>query len=344
MGSLQNPRIRWGTLEEYQELWRSARVRCPYATPGWLQALAHTYGFPLRFALWDQGAVPFVVVPGRWGRGPRRWVSLPFSDRSGVIRPHTTGPLHLLPEEFQALKHALQRQGLVWELRNLALPDPAETPPTYENFTLLLDPSVPPEKGFKSTIKRNVKKARKSGVEIHRFRHLEALWVFYRLFAQTHQRHGVPVQPWRWFVNLWRFVVLPGEGFLSLALYQGRAIAGALFLQDGETVVYKYGATDYRYQRLRPNDLLFHEEILRAWHRGYRFFDLGRVGPNEEGLREYKKKWGAKALPLYYHSSREGWQTPAETSRLYAWATGWLQRAPVGTLRWLGDTLYAYFA
>ncbi len=303
-------------------------------------ALAQAYGFPLRFALWDQGAVPFVVVPGRLGRGGRRWVSLPFSDRSCVLRLDDM-PETLTPEEHQALVQALRRHTHRWELRNLQRS--ADGPPTYENFVVPLNPGESPERRFKSTVRRNVKRARKSGVEIRRFRDLEALWVFYQLFAQTHRRHGVPVQPWRWFHSLWRWVVHTGEGFLTLALHRGRAIAGALFLQDGATVVYKYGATDYRYQRLRPNDLLFHEEILRAWHQGYRFFDLGRVGPGEKGLLEYKKKWGAEAVPLFY-STDEGWQAPAEASPWYTWATHWLQRVPKAALRGLGETLYPYLA
>ena len=337
--------IQWGTLAAYARLWEQAAVRNPYQSPGWLRAMARAYGFPLRFALWGDAGVPFVVVPGRFHRGPRRWVSLPFSDRSGVVR-RSSGPEHLLPEEFEALQKALASQTPRWELRNLLAPTSEAPAPTYGNFVVPLDPGQEPRRAMKDTIRRNVKKARRAGVEIRRFQSLEALWIFYRLYGLTHRRHGVPVQPWAWFRALWEEVIRRDQGFLTLALYEGRVVAGALFLTDGHTVVYKYGATDYRFQRLRPNDLLFYEEIQRAWRAGCRAFDLGRVGPGEEGLKTYKRKWGAREIPLYYTSGnhRMTWEPPAEASPWYHRAARVLRRAPTALLRGIGENLYAYLA
>ncbi len=341
MGNRVKPRIRWGTIAEYQNLWQRAEVRNPYLSPGWLRALARTYGFPLKFALWEGAGVPFLVVPGLWRGQARRLVSLPFSDRSGVVR-RDPGPEHLTAEEMAALQEFLGKSP--WELRNLTAPENPKVPPSYENFVVPLEPAQDPTKGIKSAARRNARKAQRQGVEPHRTTRLEDLWVFYRLFGATHRRHGVPVQPWSWFRTLWQEVLQTGQGFLTVARYRGRIIAGALFLVDGATVVYKYGATDYRFQQLRPSDLIFYHEILQAWQEGYRAFDLGRVGPGERGLRDYKRKWGAQPVPLFYYSSTEGWQPPAETSKLYQRASHLLQRAPVALLRGLGTTLYAYWA
>jgi len=38
-----------------------------------------------------------------------------------------------------------------------------------------------------------------------------------------------------------------------------------------------------------------------AKQRGLRIFDLGRVSPDNAGLREFKDRWGAQAVPLNYY-------------------------------------------
>ena len=45
------------------------------------------------------------------------------------------------------------------------------------------------------------------------------------------------------------------NGFVALASYSNRVVAGAVFFHFGSKAIYKYGASDRNYQHLRANNL-----------------------------------------------------------------------------------------
>jgi hypothetical protein len=74
-----------------------------------------------------------------------------------------------------------------------------------------------------------------------------------------------------------------------------------------------------------------------------RRFDMGRAAPEQEGLVEFKRRWGGQALPLAY----DYWPTPAglnvaarDRGSMAAVAAVW-SRLPAGIAR-LGSGLYRY--
>lgn len=61
-----------------------------------------------------------------------------------------------------------------------------------------------------------------------------------------------------------------------LASFKGTIIAGAIYFHFGEKAVYKYGASDVKYQQLRPNNLVMWEAIRLYCQNGYKSFCFGR--------------------------------------------------------------------
>jgi lipid II:glycine glycyltransferase (peptidoglycan interpeptide bridge formation enzyme) len=167
----------------------------------------------------------------------------------------------------------------------------------------------------------------------------EDLDVFYRLHLETRRRLGVPVQPKRFLDLLWEHVIQPGLGFIVLARRAGRPLAGAVFLAWNGNLIYKFGASDARSWELRPNNLVIWTAIDWACRNGFRQLDFGRSDLENQGLRDFKSRWGAPETPLVY--SYVATSPPGSTPRLVMRAVAKLIRSsPPIVCRLLGEVLY----
>ena len=152
------------------------------------------------------------------------------------------------------------------------------------------------QKGRKS----NITKAIREGVTITQSNTIDAVKTFYRLHCVTRKKHGTPPQPFSFFQRLYEHIISNDHGQVVLASYNGQTISGAVFLHFGNEVIYKFSASDSAYQHLRPNDLLMWKVIQWYCRNGYSRLDFGRSEPENEGLRYFKKGWGAEEYPILY--------------------------------------------
>ena len=99
------------------------------------------------------------------------------------------------------------------------------------------------------------------------------------------------------------------------------------------------GASDRRHWELRPNNLVMWTAIDWACRRGYRQLDFGRSELDNEGLRDFKRRWGAMELPLRYSyvAARPPRSTSPVTKRALA---ALIQTSPPAVCRALGELLY----
>jgi CelD/BcsL family acetyltransferase involved in cellulose biosynthesis len=151
-----------------------------------------------------------------------------------------------------------------------------------------------------SSVRRAIRKAQREGVETRISRSPEDLAPFYRLHLRTRRRLGVPVQPRRFIEALWNDLLGAGLGFAVIASHRGEPIAAALFLAWNRNLIYKFGASDPRYWALRPNNLVIWTAIEWACWQQYRLLDFGRTDFDNQGLRDFKNRWGALEVPLVY--------------------------------------------
>ena len=198
---------------------------------------------------------------------------------------------------------------------------------------------------FNSSVRRAVRKAEKSELSIEFSRDLDAVHTFYALLCLTRKRHGVPPQPFSFFSHIYQQILVPGKGWVVIARHRGRPVAGAVFFHFGQSVLYKFGASDHSYQHLRANNLVMAQAI--EWHRqnGFTSFDFGRTSIHQRGLQEFKLGWGSAERQIEYVrlDPRKGefLITPDDESGL---SQPIFRLLPVSISRVIGAALYRHVA
>ena len=108
-------------------------------------------------------------------------------------------------------------------------------------------------------------------------------------------------QPYRFFRAIHRNAISKGRGFTVLGRHEGQAVAGAVYLHSGKKGIYKFGASDLRYQHLRANNLVMWEAIRWFSKNGFEELCFGRTEPENTGLVRFKAGWGAGASEVHYY-------------------------------------------
>jgi CelD/BcsL family acetyltransferase involved in cellulose biosynthesis len=331
--------------------WLGFLERCPGAEvfhhPLWLELLRARYGYGIYACCVVDGdrilaGIPIARVESRLTG--RRLVSLPFSDLCSPVVAEGTDEALALAALADGLVEERNRTGLELtihaELRGI--PGAHVQQGFFRHLLpLVADPSEV-ERGFsKSQVKRGIKKARREGLVTERRTDTAALDAFYALHVPTRKKLGVPTQPKR-FIRSFADLFDAGLGFVELVKDRDQPIAAAVFLTYNGVVTYKYGASDVRALGKRPNNLLFSEVIRQACGEGFHTLDFGRTDMENEGLRAFKRSWGASEVELpYTYLTDEPPSTDTPLRNRIMTAT--IQRSPAGVSRLVGETLYRHF-
>lgn len=272
---------------------------------GWLEALKRTYGYsPVAYTTSPPGedlenAIVACEIRS-WLTG-RRLVSVPFADHCELL---ADSPLHRNAIVAELVRGVDARRWRSVELRPLTsdLPDTHRAGNGSEFCFHSVDLRRPLGELFdrlhKDSIQRKVRRAEREGVRLESGTSEEQLQQFYRLLLLTRRRHQLPPQPIAWFRHL---IECLGERMsVALALHGDRAIAALVLLRHGDTLVYKYGASDASAHNLGGMPFLFWEAIADAKGRGLRTFDLGRTDLDNPGLTTFKDRLGAERSCLRY--------------------------------------------
>jgi hypothetical protein len=155
--------------------------------------------------------------------------------------------------------------------------------------------------GIRESTRRSVRKARATGVNLEILTTETAMRKFYRLNQITRREHGLPPQPYRFFEEVHAQVISKGHGFVAMASHGSEAIAASVYFHFGKRAIYKYGASDRRFQHLRPNNLVMWEAIRQSIGDGCTSLSLGRTDPEHTGLRQFKTGWGGEEHSINYY-------------------------------------------
>jgi FemAB-related protein (PEP-CTERM system-associated) len=323
-----------------------------YYDQRWLEILTTFYGYRItRLTTTNEEGQITGFLPLCFVNSPltgRRLVSLPFSDQCPLLAVDETSANHLIE---QAIRLARQHKVKYLELRAGANEQLARCPDLtesnlYVNWVIPL--SERPEdmwSKLRKPVQRQIKKSQKDEVHIRVADKPEDMALYYNMHLQTRaKKHGMPVQSRKYFSTLWDTFAPSGTLRLLLAEYEGNTIAGIILFTSGTTLHYSYGASDEKYLKLAPNNLLFWEVITWGCEHGYKAFDLGRTARDNEGLMEFKRRWGAtqEPLPYYYYPQTAGLASTSESSRKFRLLTTAWRRLPLGITAPLGGWLYKH--
>ena len=319
-----------------------------YHRPEWARCLGDMYRlrvdyYEAREAGELRGILPVAEIPPLLG--PRRLVSLPFS--------YAAGPLARDADAAAALSAAVLDRARELRIRRVELKSRGEYSPApgYQRVSRYASYEIPTEQGedhvwrqlHASSTQRSIKKGFKSGIVVRRGQSAGDWLTMAELEESTAHRHGLPAPPRRFFVEGCRRLQNAGLADVYLALTSAGAPAAAITVWKGPRAwIYAFGASDPAHLEHRPNHVLIWTAIQAAIAAGCRF-DLGRAAPEQEGLVEFKIRWGGQALPLAY----DYWPTPGglniaarDRGAMAAAAAVW-SRLPAGVAR-LGAGLYRY--
>jgi len=124
---------------------------------------------------------------------------------------------------------------------------------------------------------------------------------FYNLNCLTRRDHGLPCQPYIFFEKMHTHIISKNLGIVALAAINGKIIAGAIFFNFGNRVIYKYGASDKNHLSLRANNLIMWKAIQWFCGQGFKRFDFGRTEQENSGLLQFKRGWGAQEYSINYY-------------------------------------------
>jgi hypothetical protein len=309
----------------------------------WAATLTAAYGYtPRYFTLHDHGTLqavmPFMEVNSLLTG--RRGVSLPFSDvcppvlRNGSPAPDVVGAVVDCAAQWN-WRYVEWRQG--GGLLSPHLP--------YETYVVhsipLCGGEAEANRRLRGSTRRNIARAQ-AAVDVQVSTSRAAVDAFYALQVITRKHHGVPPQPKRFFDCVYEHVIAPGYGVVVLGVYEGRPIAANVYFHFRRQALYKYGASDRRFQHLRASDLVMWEAIKWCLREGFETLNLGRTSLSNAGLLQFKHGWGAESELVHYHrySLARGCFVPGrgESDRLQAV----FRHLPLCVLKTIGALLYPH--
>jgi len=316
----------------------------------WLGLLANTYGFEPRALLLVDGeneplgGLPYCLMDGI---PAKRIATPPFSDFCDPIVADVAS--------WDLILDALLAEGCRVTVRclhnELPLVGTRLQPVARAKWHGLdLAPDVDDIwSSLHSSARRAVRKGRAGGVTVREAVDKSDLRAFYELHLGIRKyKYRLLAQPYKFFEEIWDAFVSTGMGRLLLADVEGTVVAGVMFLEWGNTLYYKFNASDSESISLRPNDSIIWSAIEAAKQRDLAVLDFGLSDWDQDGLVRYKRKYSSEEKTITFLRNKE--ETPSPTAaaagRLLPALTELLTNdaVPDEITERAGELLYPFFA
>lgn len=297
-----------------------------------------------------QAGLPVYTVKS-WLLG-NRIVSIPFAS--------FCDPLISMPEQFRLLlgqirDFAIRSRSRKIEIRSVRTTEQCSAPILgdsiqFKHHYLNLDRSIDVlyASFAKSPIRQMVDRALRAGVMVEERFDEESLRICHSVLVDTRRRRSLPPIPFRLFESM-RHRLGRDHLKIFLARHRGRSVAGLVALVFKDLWISEHsGNSDFAIKGV--NQLLYWETIRRAHASGAKQFSLGRTAATNNGLLEYKRRWGTVEEDLTYFN---GVLTPTGmvadnplrfaggswTSPVAKWLIG---KAPMPVYHWVGRFCYRH--
>lgn len=315
-----------------------------FHSTAWAKVLSRAYGYkPLYLLIIDDNVTSVLpMMELKCLAFGKKGVSLPFTDFCDPISSNCMNKKEIID---QVIDIGRKNKWKNIEIRGGNVFD--ESVPYFKLFYHhTLDLTRDEESlfsTFRNSTKRNINKAVKDGVKVEITYSRQALDEFYRLNCITRKHHGLPPQPKYFFNEFFESIISKKIGFIALGYYNNICIAGGVFLHFGSNALYKYGASDLKYNHLRANYLIMWEAIKKYSQDGFENFSFGRTEKNNTGLVQYKDGWGTeKTIIKYYkycYSKNMFEEDHAFFPKYYTYI---FRKTPIPLLKCVGSLLYKY--
>jgi len=217
----------------------------------------------------------------------------------------------------------------------------------YKQHYLMLtsDPEQLWKRFHRTCVRQRISRAIKSGLTLRVAQGESDLQDFYRLYAMTRGRLGLPPQPYVFFKSLWDVFHESGYVSVLLALQGGSAIAALLLFRFKDRVSAEHMACDPGSRSVSPNHFLFWEAIKAASQEGFKVFDFGRTSCSNHRLMDFKSRWATEVRDLpdwYYPSEASTKVAEPEKSLLYRLTRTACRNLPTSATLRIGNFCYKH--
>ncbi|MCZ7438577.1 GNAT family N-acetyltransferase [Micromonospora sp. WMMC241] len=302
---------RWAGLHR---VWPRREV---FAHPAYLRLFAGPADEPLAaYARTGNGFVlyPFLLRPvdaPHLGVPPGRYHDLTSPYGYGGAFQEGVGELEA-KEFWVAFDEFCLRRRVVSEVTRLALFEQERLSPpgpTRQKLTnVVRDLDIGDEemwREFDHKVRKNVNKARRSGVTVEVDLDGARLDSFLRIYASTMDRRAAASGyyfPREFFTTIVR--EMPGQFAFFHALHEGRVVSTELVLLSALSLYSYLGGTDRDAFDLRPNDLLKFEICRWGRAQGRARFVLGGGYAPDDGIFRYKRAFAPRGLVPFHLGTR----------------------------------------
>ena len=331
-------------FEGWDDMVLSANEYSFFHSSAWAKTLNETYKYkPYYFSLFDKNElkalVPLMEI-NSFLTG-RRGVSLPFSDWCEPIINEEI----MIKDLLNNITDYGKKSGWKYIEFRPGRKFPRELRASASFYHHILDLQEGEHQiffKFRDSTRRNIKKAIREGVQVKICHSVESIREFYRLNCITRKYHGLPTQSYDFFKKIHEHIISQKKGFVALASYLKRNIAGAVYFHFGEKALFKYGAFDRRYQHLRPNNLVMWEAIKWYARNGFKSISFGRTELKNEGLLQFKRGWGTSEEIINYYKydlGKDAFVKGPHSPLIFYW---FLKKMPSPILNLIGLLFYRH--
>jgi len=152
---------------------------------------------------------------------------------------------------------------------------------------------------YKKYVRRDIRKAERSGVVVRAGASIEDVRLFYQLYLASMERNrAIAKYPFHWFEAVYTEIVERGLGQFLLAERDQRAIAGIVLIHSTASTHYFHNGSRAEFLKFCPNELLVHYSLEKAVEKGHSHFDFMGSDPMDLSLIKFKEKWGSRSLDI----------------------------------------------
>jgi len=265
----------------------------------WRDVIEETFGHrPYYLTAVEDGAIrgilPLVSIRSRlFGNS---LISIPFFSYGGVVADTEPAPESLLARAAElgrelGARHIELRQGdqsaMSWPMSSSKVTMEIHLPATIDDYYNQLSPSR--RKKIRYGLRRGLRSE---------WGGLEAVPIFYKIFATNMRNLGTPVYPIAFFENQMRRL---REKIRILSLWDGaKPVAASFVTAHRDTLELPWAASLPDSRKKEAPMIMYWALIERAIEEGFRKVDLGRCSPGG-GTYEFKRHWNPVERPLHWY-------------------------------------------
>ena len=147
---------------------------------------------------------------------------------------------------------------------------------------------------------RNIRRAIKAGIEIHKTQSQEAIdFLFNTHKTEMDAKGGLSKR--KEFFDLIPSNLSENQWNIYIAKLKDEPIAALLLLYYNRTVEYFTPCIKYDYRNTQASALIIYIAMFDAIESGCTKWNWGGTWTSQEGVYNFKKKWNAKDYPYYYY-------------------------------------------